>query len=122
MVRDNAASAGKSRLAGNMSDSAQLCHGRFTNSAPADAIVAALAGSECHQPGTASAVFVALGVIFGDSERGKGKGGRRSFDWQSWFTRFFLKELAVVDSTSRRIWFHFGYLGTDFGGKESKGG
>ncbi|KAK8500795.1 hypothetical protein V6N12_021004 [Hibiscus sabdariffa] len=27
---------------------------RFTNSAPADAIVAALAGSECHQPGTAS--------------------------------------------------------------------
>ncbi|KAK8978847.1 hypothetical protein V6N11_034755 [Hibiscus sabdariffa] len=47
-------SVGKSRLAGNMSDSAQLCHGRFTNSAPADAIVAALAGSECHQLGTAS--------------------------------------------------------------------
>ncbi|KAK8680392.1 hypothetical protein V6N13_109338 [Hibiscus sabdariffa] len=46
--------AGKSGLAGNMPDSAQLCHGRFTNSAPADAIVAALAGSECHQPGTAS--------------------------------------------------------------------
>ncbi|KAK8607641.1 hypothetical protein V6N13_046250 [Hibiscus sabdariffa] len=45
--------AGKSGLAGNMPDSAQLCHGRFTNSAPADAIVAALAGSECHQPGTA---------------------------------------------------------------------
>ncbi|KAK8560264.1 hypothetical protein V6N12_013064 [Hibiscus sabdariffa] len=46
--------AGKSGLAGNMTDSAQLCHGRFTNSAPVDAIVAALAGSECHQPGTAS--------------------------------------------------------------------
>ncbi|KAL4278761.1 hypothetical protein GQ457_03G016940 [Hibiscus cannabinus] len=28
--------------------------GRFTNSAPADAIVASLASSECHQPGTAS--------------------------------------------------------------------
>ncbi|KAK8507665.1 hypothetical protein V6N12_067000 [Hibiscus sabdariffa] len=46
--------AGKSGLAGNMPASAQLYHGRFTNSAPADAIVAALAGSECHQPGTAS--------------------------------------------------------------------
>ncbi|KAK8613036.1 hypothetical protein V6N13_104359 [Hibiscus sabdariffa] len=40
--------------AGNMPDSAQICRGRFTNSTPADAIVAALAGSECHQPGTAS--------------------------------------------------------------------
>ncbi|KAK8539407.1 hypothetical protein V6N12_043033 [Hibiscus sabdariffa] len=39
---------------GNMPDSAQICRGRFTNSTPADAIVAALAGSECHQPGTAS--------------------------------------------------------------------
>ncbi|KAK8544322.1 hypothetical protein V6N13_100551 [Hibiscus sabdariffa] len=46
--------AGKSGLAGNMPDFAQICHGRFTNSAPADAIVAALAGSECNQPGTAS--------------------------------------------------------------------
>ncbi|KAK8670706.1 hypothetical protein V6N13_037324 [Hibiscus sabdariffa] len=50
----SSASAGKSGLAGNMTDSAQICNGRFTNSAPADAIVAALAGSECHQPGTAS--------------------------------------------------------------------
>ncbi|KAK9042847.1 hypothetical protein V6N11_071202 [Hibiscus sabdariffa] len=47
-------SAGKSALAGNMPDSAQICRGRFTNSAPADAIVAALAGSECHHLGTAS--------------------------------------------------------------------
>ncbi|KAK8670315.1 hypothetical protein V6N13_105071 [Hibiscus sabdariffa] len=46
--------AGKSALAGNMPDSAQLYRGRFTNSAPADVIVAALAGSECYQPGTAS--------------------------------------------------------------------
>ncbi|KAK8563465.1 hypothetical protein V6N12_035611 [Hibiscus sabdariffa] len=43
--------AGKSALAGNMPDSAQLCRGRFTNSVPADVIVAALAGSECYQPG-----------------------------------------------------------------------
>ncbi|KAK8563472.1 hypothetical protein V6N12_035618 [Hibiscus sabdariffa] len=42
--------AGKSTLAGNMPDSAQLCCGRFTNSVPADVIVAALAGSECYQP------------------------------------------------------------------------
>ncbi|KAK9043394.1 hypothetical protein V6N11_071739 [Hibiscus sabdariffa] len=47
--RKSSALAGKSTLAGNMSDSAQI-----TNSAPTDAIVAALAGSECHQPGTAS--------------------------------------------------------------------
>ncbi|KAK8690701.1 hypothetical protein V6N13_074229 [Hibiscus sabdariffa] len=46
------ASAGIS--AGNMPDSAQICRGRFTNSTPADVIVAALAGSKCHQPGTAS--------------------------------------------------------------------
>ncbi|KAK8560246.1 hypothetical protein V6N12_013046 [Hibiscus sabdariffa] len=46
--------AGKSALAGNMPDSAQLCRGKFTNFAPADVIVAALAGSECYQPGTAS--------------------------------------------------------------------
>ncbi|KAK8680823.1 hypothetical protein V6N13_109761 [Hibiscus sabdariffa] len=46
--------AGESVLAGNMPDSAQLCRGRFTNSAPADVIVAAFAGSECYQPGTAS--------------------------------------------------------------------
>ncbi|KAK9045839.1 hypothetical protein V6N11_051744 [Hibiscus sabdariffa] len=46
------ASAGIST--GNMLDSAQICRGRFTNSAPADAIIAALAGSKCHQPGTAS--------------------------------------------------------------------
>ncbi|KAK8601161.1 hypothetical protein V6N12_051003 [Hibiscus sabdariffa] len=46
--------AGKSALAGNMPDSAQLCCGRFTNSAPADVIVATLAGSECYQLGTAS--------------------------------------------------------------------
>ncbi|KAK8510329.1 hypothetical protein V6N12_073400 [Hibiscus sabdariffa] len=45
--------AGKSALAGNMPDSTQLCRGRFTNSGPADVIVAALAGSECYQPGTA---------------------------------------------------------------------
>ncbi|KAK8979109.1 hypothetical protein V6N11_007562 [Hibiscus sabdariffa] len=38
----------------NMPDSGQIFRGRFTNSAPGDAIVAALAGSECHQPGTAS--------------------------------------------------------------------
>ncbi|KAK8536021.1 hypothetical protein V6N12_012683 [Hibiscus sabdariffa] len=50
----SAASEGKSGLVGNMPDSAQICHGRFTNSALADAIVAALAGSECYQPGTAS--------------------------------------------------------------------
>ncbi|KAK8686055.1 hypothetical protein V6N13_125082 [Hibiscus sabdariffa] len=50
----SSASAGKSGLAGNMPDFAQICHGRFTNSAPADAIIAALAGSECHQPGIAS--------------------------------------------------------------------
>ncbi|KAK9008907.1 hypothetical protein V6N11_080384 [Hibiscus sabdariffa] len=50
----SSASAGKSALAGNMPDSAQICRGRFSNSAPADAIVAALAGSECHHPGTAS--------------------------------------------------------------------
>ncbi|KAK8665998.1 hypothetical protein V6N13_006151 [Hibiscus sabdariffa] len=43
--------AGKSALAGNMPDSTQLCHGRFTNSAPADVIVAALVGFECYQPG-----------------------------------------------------------------------
>ncbi|KAK8984905.1 hypothetical protein V6N11_064451 [Hibiscus sabdariffa] len=48
------ASAGKSALVGNMPDSAQIYRGRFSNSAPTDAIVAALAGSECHQPGTAS--------------------------------------------------------------------
>ncbi|KAK8658495.1 hypothetical protein V6N13_036700 [Hibiscus sabdariffa] len=47
-------SAGKSGLAGNMPDSAQICRGRFTNSASTDAIVAILEGSECHQPGTAS--------------------------------------------------------------------
>ncbi|KAL4385386.1 hypothetical protein GQ457_15G019040 [Hibiscus cannabinus] len=39
---------------GNMHDSAQICRDKFTNSAPADAIVASLASSECHQPGTAS--------------------------------------------------------------------
>ncbi|KAK9030327.1 hypothetical protein V6N11_031755 [Hibiscus sabdariffa] len=50
----SSASVGKSSLAGNMPDCAQICRGRFTNSAPAEAIVAALAGSECHQPGTAS--------------------------------------------------------------------
>ncbi|KAK8660149.1 hypothetical protein V6N13_051083 [Hibiscus sabdariffa] len=54
MGRKSSASAGKSALAGNMPDSAQICRGRFTNSAPTNAIVAALAGSECHQPGTAS--------------------------------------------------------------------
>ncbi|KAK9045835.1 hypothetical protein V6N11_051740 [Hibiscus sabdariffa] len=39
---------------GNMPDSAQIYRGKFTNSTPADAVVAALAGSECRQPGTAS--------------------------------------------------------------------
>ncbi|KAK8690737.1 hypothetical protein V6N13_074264 [Hibiscus sabdariffa] len=41
-------------MAGNMPDSAQIYRGKFTNSTPADAVVAALAGSECRQPGTAS--------------------------------------------------------------------
>ncbi|KAK8972044.1 hypothetical protein V6N11_030542 [Hibiscus sabdariffa] len=50
----SSASAGKSTLDGNMPDSAQIYRGRFSNSAPADAIVAALVGSECHQPGTTS--------------------------------------------------------------------
>ncbi|KAK8696702.1 hypothetical protein V6N13_001834 [Hibiscus sabdariffa] len=45
--------AGKSALAGNMPDSAQIYRGRFTNSAPAN-VIAALVGSECYQPGTAS--------------------------------------------------------------------
>ncbi|KAK8624549.1 hypothetical protein V6N13_065886 [Hibiscus sabdariffa] len=45
--------AGKSALAGNMPDFAQICRGRFTNSAPAD-VIAALAGSECYQLRTAS--------------------------------------------------------------------
>ncbi|KAK9031879.1 hypothetical protein V6N11_056165 [Hibiscus sabdariffa] len=52
--RKNLPWAGNSAMAGNMTDSAQICCVRFTNSAPADAIVAALVGSECHKPGTAS--------------------------------------------------------------------
>ncbi|KAK8492464.1 hypothetical protein V6N11_034875 [Hibiscus sabdariffa] len=54
LVSNSSASAGKSALAGNMPDSAQIFRGRFTKYAPADAVVAALASSECHQPGTDS--------------------------------------------------------------------